>query len=359
MPGIYDNGSWKDIEETYIKENDVWRPTEQIWQKNAGSWRQIWKPYRAIFIVGSNIQVKLKDGPYIINGTTEIDVRAKEDFQAEVVMWGGGGHGHGGYTYGLVNFKKNVLYKIVTNKGGGLGGSSFSFFSPQGASGGGYAALFEGSTTSVSISQTQALLVAGGGGGSFIDIVTGPTPPLYAGGGITGGDGEAGGNPLSATYPNGAAKGGKGATQTGGGAGGDGTSALAFPASEGAGAPGGPFQGGRGGNRVRDQRQYGNLIYTIYYGPGGHGGGGGYFGGGGGGGGGEKMADPFDPYNTTFFGAGGGGAGSGYVNTSKVLTPRGTTDFEEGKFDPDRGNGGDRRYGTAYNAKVVIRLPTQ
>lgn len=358
MAGVRVNGVWKNADEIYLKENDVWTPTEQIWQKHAGSWRQIWKPNRAIFIVGSNIEVKLSNGPYIITGFTELDVRAKEDFQAEVVMWGCGAHANGGYTYGLVNFKKDVLYKIVTNKGAGLAGSTrFSFF--RGGAGGGYAALFEGSTTSVSIAQTQALLVAGGSGGDSVNLITIPNPPLYAGGGITGGDGEDGNNPLSATFPNGAAKAGKGATQTAGGAGGNGTSVMTYPASNGLGTPGTPFQGGQGGTYVADQRQYGNLIYTTAGGPTGHGGGGGYFGGGGGGGGGEKFSSPTNVNDTTYYSGAGGGAGSGYVNTSKVLTPRGTTGYNEGKFDPDRGNGGDIRKGTASNARVVIRLPTQ
>ena len=229
MPGIRDGGVWKEFDDIYIKQSGVWRETVQVWQKNAGSWRLIWEPSKEGFTIGDT-EIKLKDGPYIVTGTSDITFRSTADFQADVVMWGSGSKARGGYTYGRVNFKKDVYYKIRTNYGGGAGGSGYGGTSGQ--RGGGYAGLFEGSTSSVSATLTQALLIAGGSGGA-----SGANNNAGGGGGSSGSNGTAGSGGGRGT----------GGSQTAGGSGGS-RSFLSNYSPSTNGGSGSALSGGSGGN---------------------------------------------------------------------------------------------------------------
>lgn len=343
MPGIRDGGVWKEFKEIHVKESNTWKKVNQVWQRNAGSWRLIWEPTAGLIDNNGNEL----EFPIILSGTSakQLYLTAGADFQAEVVMWGSGAFQTGGYSYGVVQFKKDHKYLLRVNYGGGSGGNGAGGL--PGGSGGGYAGLFEGSTTSVSATQTQALLIAGGAGGG-----SGYGTGAGAGGGGTGTDGFDGGG----TYNGG--KGFKG-SQSAGGSGGY-RSILANYQTSTVGGNGfalGGGNGGQAGSSYQSAQPYGpgNIIYQGS--DGGGGGGGGYYGGGGGGGGSSFVSGINYPWGTDTGYSGGGGGGSGYVNTSKVLTPRGTGGFG-GSSDPDRGGAGSfsaATKGSENNARVVIR----
>lgn len=345
MTYIKDNGSWKEFEDVYLHNGGSWKQIGKIYERYGGSWRLIWKKSVGLLDQnGNELQF-----PIILSGSTarELVVTAGGDFQAEVVMWGSGAYQTGGYTYGVVQFRQNYKYLLRINYGGGSGGAGYA--TPNGGSGGGYAGLFEGSTTSVSATTSQALLIAGGAGGG-----SGYGTGAGAGGGSTGTNGFDGGG--NGTWL--AGKKGLQGTQTAGGAGGSkGSIGGAITIEATSGGTGSALQGGAGGRcGVYWQNGFdGTSVWTYYGSDGAGGGGGGYYGGGGGGGGGATGNGP----STEFIGYSGGGAGgAGYVNTTKVLTPSGTGGFG-GSTDPNRGNAGSfdtSTTGSKNNARVVIRL---
>ena len=206
MPGIRDDGQWKQIQNIYIKDSSLWKEVIEVYQKYNGSWRLIWTPSEGFIVSGTNEEINLRDGSYSVEGSTffntqkDITLTAIGDFEAEVLMWGEGAGANGGYTSGIVQFKKGFKYKIIAGVGGGLGSTD----TYNGPAGGGYAGLFEGSTSSVSATHTQALLIAGGAGGRGSGSAAGGY-----GGGSSGGDG--GPDDFYGT-----AGSGKGATQTSG-----------------------------------------------------------------------------------------------------------------------------------------------
>lgn len=206
MPGIRDDGQWKQIRNMYIKDSSLWKEVIEVYQKYNGSWRLIWTPSEGFIVSGTNEEINLRDGSYSVEGSTffntqkDITLTAIGDFEAQVLMWGEGAGANGGYTSGIVQFKKGFKYKIIAGVGGGLG-STGTYIGPPG---GGYAGLFEGSTSSVSATHTQALLIAGGAGGRG----TGSAAGGY-GGGSSGGYG-------GPDYFYGTAGFGTGATQTSG-----------------------------------------------------------------------------------------------------------------------------------------------
>ena len=206
MPGIREDGVWKELREVHVKTlyvNDngtivnypepIWKEVAEIYQRHNGSWRLIWEPPAKFIISGTSTEINLNDGSYIVSGLNDITLISAGDFEAEVLMWGeGSDDAYGGYSYGIVAFKKGFRYRVVTGYGGGAKNSTY----PNSAKGGGYAGLFEGSESSVSITQTQALLIAGGAGGGGTSTFTGG-----GGGGSTAG----GGTDASATIPGGLA----------------------------------------------------------------------------------------------------------------------------------------------------------
>jgi hypothetical protein len=345
MAYIRDNGLWKEFESVHLRNNGSWKEISQMYERYGGSWRLIWK--KTVGLLDSNgneLQF-----PIILSGNTqkELVLTAGGDLQAEVVMWGSGAYQTGGYTYGKVQFKKDFKYLLRINYGGGSGGQGYA--TPNGGSGGGYAGLFEGTKTSVSAIQSQALLIAGGAGGG-----SGYGTGAGSGGGTTGTNGFDGGG--SGTWL--AGKKGLSGSQTSGGTGGPkGSIGGAVTIEATSGVNGTALQGGSGGRcGVYWQNGFdGTTVWTYYGSDGAGGGGGGYFGGGGGGGGGASG----NGQSTEFIGYSGGGAGgSGYVNTTKVLTPRATGPFG-GQSDPNRGGAGSfdtSTTGSKNNARVVIRL---
>lgn len=194
MPGIRDDGSWKKIEGIYVKDSSLWKEVIEVHQKHNGSWRLIWTPSEAFIVSGTNEEIKLRDGSYIVSGNQDITLTAVANFEAEVLMWGEGAGAEGGYTKGIVQFKEGFKYRIITGAGGGLASTSGTI----GSRGGGYAGLFEGSTSSVSATHTQALLIAGGAGGRGEGSQIGGD-----GGGSSGGDGSGTGFGTGATQTSG------------------------------------------------------------------------------------------------------------------------------------------------------------
>lgn len=346
MPGIRDGGIWKEFNSIYVKESGLWKETAQVWQKNAGSWRLIWEPSTASFQIGTDLINDLSDGPFSVSGFGTVTFKALGNFQAEVVMWGSGASSSGGYSYGTVNFLKDYYYLIVVGFGGGSGGNGYG--GPVGGNGGGYAGLFEGSTSGVSGAQTQALLIAGGSGGA-------------SGFGITGGGGG-GSTGINGNIGTGGGLGRYGSRSFGGSGGSAIPSGYSNYSPSSSGAPGDALSGGYGGNggaSYQSAEPFGpGFIYYVGS-DGAGGGGGGYYGGGGGGGGSAFVGPPDYLYGTQIYTSGSGGGGCGYINQSKVLNPYGTSVFS-GSSDPDRGTAGNSSggYGSADNAKVVIRLPT-
>ena len=344
MTYIRNSGLWKEFESIYLRNNDSWKEVSKMYERYGASWRLIWQKTLGLLDSSGNELAF----PIILSGTTakELILTSGGDFQAQVVMWGSGAYQSGGYTYGVVQFRKDYKYLLRVNYGGGTGGQGYA--TPNGGSGGGYAGLFEGSTTSVSATTGQALLIAGGAGGG-----SGYGTGAGGGGGGTGSNGfDGGGESFLA-----GAKGSGGTQSTGGSGGATGFSGGAVTVAATKGGNGSSLQGGNGGRcGVYWQNGYdGTSVWTYYGSDGGGAGGGGYYGGGGGGGGGASGNGP----STEFIGYSGGGAGgSGYVNTSKVLGPRGTGGFG-GASDPNRGNAGSfstATVGSENNARVVIRL---
>ena len=233
-----------------------------------------------------------------LNATKEYTVTTNINMSVAIKMWGGGGAlgytynqppsdttnqsagGGGGYTYGIIDFQPGTNYIFQIGEGGdratsgGSGadwraGSAQNIHSGYGATeGAGYSGIFV-----TNASQANSLLIAGGGGAGGDARYTGATNPVAAGGGAIG-----------QSAVNGGLQGGKGGTQSAGGAPSQYTSATA----------GSALLGGLGGYELASV--HGSL----------GGGGGGYFGGGGG-------------------NVGGGGGGSGYFKPSSPVSSGVTT----------------------------------
>jgi len=220
-----------------------------------------------------------------------------------------------GYAGGFLSMTPSSTFAVRLNAGPGPGGPiSGSGISPRG---GGYAGIFDNNT----VNQANALLIAGGGGG---------------GGSSTGGnDNEAGsffgsGGSKVANFGLGAnynpqnSYGGRGGSQSTGGAGGSG-----------GGNSGSALQGGSGGGA-----RSGNNA------SGGGGGGGGYYGGGGGAGG-------YDDGSGTRTSANGGG-GSSYVSPT---VQKGQIHYFTPANQPLRGSAGEKtgNQSSYRNSYVVIK----
>jgi hypothetical protein len=218
----------------------------------------------------------------IPTGVTSLDVKAWGAGGGGAVVTSGGNGGGGAFVRATVPVTAGEVLVVVVGSGGA--------FKPQdtwhGGGGGGLSGLFRSA-----FAQAGALVVAGGGGGAL----------HCADGGGGGGPEGAPGTGCETAY---AAYGGRGGTQTAGGAGGQHfTNSLPLA--------GAALTGGTGG----DVELSGTS--AVAFGGGaaggvGGGGGGGYFGGGGGG------------HLSGFTGGGGGGGSSFSVDASATFGAGGT-----------------------------------
>lgn len=227
------------------------------------------------------------DGPYVFEYTsnTSSNTRILQFTRSGSVygaFWGQGTNtARGAYFRGdniLVDSSK--YYVLIIGGGRGFAGTSYGWV--PGENGGGYTGLFENTTLSSSISQSNAIIVVGGAGGTGYGHGQSPGGvggSFNAGWGTTSSDSQVG------------STGGGGATVSGPGGGGNA-----------GGSAGSNLSGGRGGN---------GYLGGYPNAGGGGGGGGGYYGGGGGGGG--------NDFGSGTRNASGGGGGSSYRDATKVL----------------------------------------
>jgi hypothetical protein len=288
---------------------------------------------------------------YSYTGSDQSFVKPSGLLSMTVKLWGAGGGsgktlgskcgGGGGFVSGNLSMVSYSSLILVVGKGGTYGGEQ-----SNGGSGGGYAGIFN---SSVAFGNVIALAGAGGGGGGTLTSEAGFGG---AGGGLTGGNGEDDTrSPIST--------GGKGGTQSAGGAAG----ADAYGAGDQ--LPGSTLQGGQGSG-VNTSGSGGQVFPTPKIesqqygggGPGGRtasglgnwagaGGGAGYYGGGGG-------AQGY---------AGGGGGGSSYIGVLTSSTNTQGTNGSSGSASP--GGTGDTDYlagvgisttnGSGGNAYIVLK----
>jgi hypothetical protein len=288
---------------------------------------------------------------YSYTGSNQSFVKPSGLFSMTVKLWGAGGGsgktsgskcgGGGGFVSGNLSMVSYSSLILVVGKGGTYGGEV-----SNGGSGGGYAGIFN---SSVAFGNVLALAGAGGGGGGTLTTEAGFGG---AGGGLTGGNGEDDTRNVIST-------GGKGGTQSAGGAAG----ADAYGAGDQ--LPGSTLQGGQGSG-VNTSGSGGQVFPTPKIesqqygggGPGGRtasgvgnwagaGGGAGYYGGGGG-------AQGY---------AGGGGGGSSYIGVLTSSTNTQGTNGSSGSASP--GGTGDTDYlagvgisttnGSGGNAYIVLK----